>query len=125
MLVCVSSTGICTRDRECSAHPVFPAPSVFSGGANVSENLGRIAPRESFCCSIKFESACKVPLLPSPPLRGGRGEGSAYYCFPRRVAGIVLLFENVNREAAVNVMARSEAIAAHSTVIARLDRATQ
>src|SRR6266702_6238835 len=35
----------CTRDRGCSAHPVFPAPSVF-GSANVDANLGRIAPRE-------------------------------------------------------------------------------
>ena len=31
MLVCVSTT-LCTRDRRCSAHPAFPAPSFF--GAN-------------------------------------------------------------------------------------------
>src|ERR1700724_2537957 len=27
MLVCVSFAQFCTRDRGCSAHPVFPAPS--------------------------------------------------------------------------------------------------
>jgi hypothetical protein len=32
MLVCVSTRAICTRDRGCSAHPVFPAPSDFLGG---------------------------------------------------------------------------------------------
>ena len=30
MLVCVLFVRICTRDRGCSAHPVFPAPS-FEG----------------------------------------------------------------------------------------------
>ena len=31
MLVCVSSHNLCTRDRGCSAHPAFPAPSVSLG----------------------------------------------------------------------------------------------
>jgi hypothetical protein len=35
----------CTRDRGCSAHPAFPAPSVLSRD-NVRANLGQIAPRE-------------------------------------------------------------------------------
>ncbi len=33
MLVCAFSVRYCTRDRGCSAHPVFPAPSVFEGDA--------------------------------------------------------------------------------------------
>src|SRR5216683_5128858 len=31
MLVCVFFCALCTRDRGCSAHPAFPAPSYFSG----------------------------------------------------------------------------------------------
>ena len=31
MLVCVFLCAICTRDRGCSVHPVFPAPSDFRG----------------------------------------------------------------------------------------------
>src|SRR6185312_14643979 len=31
MLVCASSVRNCTRDRGCSAHPVFPAPSDWRG----------------------------------------------------------------------------------------------
>ena len=34
-----------TRDRGCSAHPVFPAPSLLDG-ARFQAHLGRIAPRE-------------------------------------------------------------------------------
>ena len=35
----------CTRDRGCSAHPVFPAPS-HPERANHPVQLGRVAPRE-------------------------------------------------------------------------------
>jgi hypothetical protein len=35
----------CTRDRGCSAHPAFPAPSDFKA-RNFLANLGRVAPRE-------------------------------------------------------------------------------
>ena len=38
MLVCVFLCAICTRDRGCSVHPVFPAPSVFEG--NFLNNSG-------------------------------------------------------------------------------------
>ena len=40
MLVCAFFVRNCTRDRGCSAHPVFPAPSVFEGGKR-DANLGR------------------------------------------------------------------------------------
>src|SRR5665213_4266042 len=39
MLVCAFPVHQCTRDRGCSAHPVFPAP--FRRGANEMENLGQ------------------------------------------------------------------------------------
>ena len=45
MLVCVFLCAVCTRDRGCSAHPVFPAPSVFWRDKFLA-NLGRSTPRE-------------------------------------------------------------------------------
>ena len=44
MLVCAFLCASCTRDRGCSAHPAFPAPSVLRDSAQA--NLGQIAPRE-------------------------------------------------------------------------------
>ena len=44
MLVCAFFVQPCTRDRGCSAHPAFPAPSTVEGQRN--ENLGSIMPRE-------------------------------------------------------------------------------
>src|SRR6476619_5394662 len=45
MLVCRFVCANRTRDRGCSKHPVFPAPSI-SKGANEDANLGRSASRE-------------------------------------------------------------------------------
>src|ERR1700676_700595 len=45
MLVCVSFVHCCTRDRGCSAHPVFPAPS-YQRVRKFLAKLGRIAPRD-------------------------------------------------------------------------------
>src|SRR5207247_3413326 len=46
MLVCAFFVRNCTRDRGCSAHPVFPAPS-FSMRANEDANLGQFMSRDS------------------------------------------------------------------------------
>src|ERR1700738_5067956 len=51
MLVCVFYIAFCTRDRGCSAHPAFPAPS---RGRKFLSRLGRIAPRDRGCV---FETA--------------------------------------------------------------------
>src|SRR5664279_2107472 len=44
MLVCAFLCASCTRDRGCSAHPVFPAPSLFKRvrnlGASSRETCG-------------------------------------------------------------------------------------
>src|SRR6476659_3679543 len=40
-----TSCAHCTRDRGCSAHPAFPAPSDFRG-RELLTNLGHIVPRE-------------------------------------------------------------------------------
>src|SRR4051794_35445974 len=45
MLVCIFFSANRTRDRGCSKHPVFPAPSI-SKRANEDANLGRSAPRD-------------------------------------------------------------------------------
>src|ERR1700737_4487882 len=45
MLVCAFLCAACTRDRGCSAHPAFPAPSSLSEGIRL-QNLGRFAPRD-------------------------------------------------------------------------------
>ena len=45
MLVCALLCARCTRDRGCSAHPVFPAPSVLEEG-KLPANLGRNPCRE-------------------------------------------------------------------------------
>src|SRR6266581_7505721 len=41
-----TSRAHCTRDRGCSAHPAFPAPSDFQRSRKLHVNLGRNAPRE-------------------------------------------------------------------------------
>jgi hypothetical protein len=58
---------ICTRDRGCSAHPVFAAPSVFSGGAT-KHNPGAFSAAGIF---LLFEMDRKVRgHLAYPPLEG-------------------------------------------------------
>ena len=44
MLVCAFLRILCTRDRGCSKHPAFPAPSLL--WAKLLAHLGRIAPPE-------------------------------------------------------------------------------
>src|SRR6266446_10568687 len=38
MLVCALLCAHCTRDRGCSAHPVFPAPSHEGGGQEITNS---------------------------------------------------------------------------------------
>ena len=46
MLVCILLCANRTRDRGCSKHPVFPAPSNFEEGGKLIASLGRNAPRD-------------------------------------------------------------------------------
>ena len=46
---------ICTRDRGCSAHPAFPAPSFFGEG-EVHASLGHFVPRERESMFVLFEN---------------------------------------------------------------------
>src|ERR1700682_4727880 len=56
MLVCVFFCTSCTRDRGCSVHPVFPAPSVFRG-ARFHHHLGRDPRRGSAESHLLFEKS--------------------------------------------------------------------
>src|SRR6266702_1976236 len=63
MLVCAFFAQICTRDRGCSAHPAFPAPSRLEGKS--TQRLGRIARRDReamFCVGSRVlrKMACAV-----------------------------------------------------------------
>src|ERR1700737_756437 len=80
MLVCVFYIAFCTRDRGCSAHPAFPAPST-SRRVKDDANLGRIAPRECDivsgvrCLTIEEEFVRSAPVgtsaaTPAPPGTG-------------------------------------------------------
>ena len=78
MLVCVFANNNCTRDRGCSAHPVFPAPSCFSR-AEIHAKLGRIAPRDcgrtSSRCSI-IEAENSHPRRPGQVSASERRSGT-------------------------------------------------
>src|SRR5258708_40086645 len=74
MLVCVFLCTYCTRDRGCSAHPVFPAPSVFQEGAKLMKTSGESRRENASACrrgSLTIES--EIAFFPSPLV----GEGGA------------------------------------------------
>jgi hypothetical protein len=75
MLVCSFLCTIRTRDRGCSAHPAFPAPSDCSEGPT-DANLGRIAPRE---CGHIFRchrpALTGRPSIPETPMIESRSRG--------------------------------------------------
>ena len=51
MLVCAFALRTCTRDRGCSQHPVFPAPSDSMRAGSCQANLGQFMSRE---CRVIF-----------------------------------------------------------------------
>src|SRR6266511_2683243 len=61
MLVCIFVCANRTRDRGCSKHPVFPAPSI-SKRANEIANLGLHAPRECETVSTVIASEAKQSM---------------------------------------------------------------
>src|ERR1700709_1903295 len=69
MLVCAFPVHQCTRDRGCSAHPVFPAPSSFRG-RNELPNFGRIAPREREGMSIDVIARSEATKQSISPRKG-------------------------------------------------------
>ena len=57
------------RDRGCSAHPVFPAPSLVKR-AKEMQNLGQIMPREREVVTILSTVIASAARQSSLPLRG-------------------------------------------------------
>src|SRR5438309_9597016 len=70
MLVCTFVCANRTRDRGCSKHPVFPAPSV-SRRANEDANLGRKAPRDREVIPCIATASTPSSLRTQGPIRRG------------------------------------------------------
>src|SRR2546430_4706107 len=70
MLVCSFVCANRTRDRGCSKHPVFPAPSV-SRRANEDANLGRKAPRDREVIPCIATASTPSSLRTQGPIRRG------------------------------------------------------
>src|ERR1700730_13758374 len=62
MLVCVFFARFCTRDRGCSAHPAFPAPSCSLGGGNRTQTSGATR-REIADVHLLFEIRMNYRLI--------------------------------------------------------------
>src|SRR3954453_5754713 len=67
MLVCEPFCAHCTRDRGCSVHPAFPAPSLLARDKRHAD-LGQIVPRE---CETVFGMTTQAPHSPSSPAHAG------------------------------------------------------
>src|SRR5687768_3272206 len=57
MLVCVITRAICTRDRGCSAHPAFPAPSILRDNDRQTSGKSR---RENADVYLLFKAGSKL-----------------------------------------------------------------
>src|SRR5205823_14065346 len=63
MLVCIFSSANRTRDRGCSKHPVFPAPSIQEEGDGLFKPRAKHAARSRRCIRV-IASAAKQSLSP-------------------------------------------------------------
>ena len=77
MLVCAPSCAHCTRDRGCSAHPAFPAPSLLRGAKITCK------PRAQCVAGMQTHIQSSSPGLP-PPLKLRRASTGK----PRRSLGV-------------------------------------
>src|SRR5206468_2139319 len=79
MLVCAFSVRNCTRDRGCSVHPVFPAPSFFREGQRTMQNSGeRCREKEK---PYQFVIAIGRTVLDLPACAGNAASCRAYTPF--------------------------------------------
>src|SRR5882724_10116225 len=77
MLVCAFLCASCTRDRGCSVHPAFPAPSVLKRD-NVMQTLGRHAPREGEVMLANESGPGRRRPRIFPPALGPQRAGRAF-----------------------------------------------
>src|SRR6476620_6040689 len=59
MLVCAFFCALCTRDRGCSAHPVFPAPSISREGETYRK------PRAHHAARMETHVQAGIAMTPS------------------------------------------------------------
>ena len=98
---CACSCALCTRDRGCSAHPVFPAPSTCAEGEMLRKPRASHAARMRTHIltlsriSIRTFRHPRLPRARNIPSDGSRGR--PIRCHPRRVqsserpgAGVVI-----------------------------------
>jgi hypothetical protein len=72
ILVCAPLCKFCTRDRGCSAHPAFPAPSCFRGGQTICKTSGASRRENAEVCydgttsqrHCERSEAIQLPSLP-------------------------------------------------------------
>src|SRR5882724_2950420 len=82
MLVCAFSVRNCTRDRGCSAHPVFPAPSFPKEGCELTQSpdasrRGNADPHLSSCLTIESEvTSDRAPIRMAQGVFQRSGTGS-------------------------------------------------
>src|SRR5450432_1728603 len=62
MLVCAFFCTFCTRDRGCSAHPVFPAPSVQEGKEILSKTRAQLRGGAVDACRHSVSRDCPVSI---------------------------------------------------------------
>src|SRR5437762_14347316 len=71
MLVCAYNAQFGTRDRGCSAHPAFPAPSIFEGGKRICITRAKSRRENNF---RRPGQASTASADPGPIRRGGNCE---------------------------------------------------
>jgi hypothetical protein len=70
MLVCSFVCANRTRDRGCSKHPVFPAPSNFEGGKRRCKPRAISVARSRLCVCRRMGGAKRYPSPHAPALMG-------------------------------------------------------
>src|SRR5258708_39434943 len=77
MLVCAFFRTFCTRDRGCSVHPVFPAPSCCEGKAFFQQTSGEVRRENAkLCLDLPLRGAKRRPR-PSKLNEGRRKRSTA------------------------------------------------
>ena len=73
MLVCAKCATFGTRDRGCSAHPAFPAPSIFEGGKRIciTRAKSRREIADAYSLARRPGQASTASADPGPIRRGG------------------------------------------------------
>src|SRR5258708_5243597 len=106
MLVCVFFCAACTRDRGCSAHPVFPAPSaLYEGGNDKSSGGSRRENADAYphrCLTIESEVSPRHCEERSDDRvrRSSTSEGGSNPCFSERIDGLLRFARNDAERAA-------------------------